>query len=200
MALNITFVVNYYDRDAALVADCVAALNHFYPAATVLQIEDNPPLKTPDKAGQWTERWMTQAAATSPDIIIKVDPDTRALRAVTSFPTTDIFGQLAPEGTYFPGSSGIISGGCIGFKASAVTAILNSGLLRDMRYSAKPFACVERRFGLPQSWIVLNDPIVHDVAQRLSLTEGIWDGLSLKHSWDADKTHPADATFIHPAD
>ncbi len=199
MALpKITFAMTYCERDAALVNKSQAALESLYPEARVIVIADNPRIKLPGFQGQWTERWMKAALATDADIIVKIDPDTRAMRVAT-FPTEDVFGQMAPTGAYYPNSNGIISGGAIGFQQAAVQKIVDSGFLRDTKYDVKPYATEERRFGTPRETILLQDFITHDVAERLNLTKGDWPGLHLKFSWEADQNvHPKNATFIHP--
>jgi hypothetical protein len=196
--MKVCFVMNFCSRDSALAPKSAAALKSLYPTATVLTIEDNPPLKTPDKAGQWTERWMQAAMGDDPDIIIKLDPDTRALKAVQSFPTAEVFGQVAAPDTYFKGSNAIISGGCIGFQAEAVKKILDSGFLRDEKYTKAPYAVEERRYGKPRPMIALNDPIVDDIAQRLKLTKGAWIGIDIHYSWEPARPFRKDATFVHP--
>ena len=197
MAAKVTFAITYWKKDAALAQKSAAALKLLYPTAQVLVIEDSPRLKLAEFGGQWTERWMTQALATGADVIVKVDPDTRALRPA-SFPTADIFGMTSPMGTYYPKSTGILSGGAIGFQAAAVEKILASGLLRDVKYTTKPYATEERRHGIPREQIALQDPIVHDIATRLSLNEGQWPGLHIKFSWEPAQKAPANATFAHP--
>jgi hypothetical protein len=196
---KITFAMTFCARDAALAKINAARLQALYPAATVLAIDDNnTQLKLAGHAGQWTERMMQQAMATSPDIVIKLDPDTKPLVAVSVFPTSDVFGQMAPVGTYYPKSTGIISGGCIGFQAAAVSKILASGLLTNAKYNEKPYACEERRYGYPRATVVLNDPIVSDVVKQLGLSEGVWEGLDLMMSWEPTRAFKANATFVHP--
>lgn len=198
MAPKITFAVTYWKRDAALVPKCEAALKALYPAAQIVLIEDSARLKLAQNGGQWTERWMTQAMATSPDIVIKLDPDTRAVKTCMTLPKFDIFGQTAPVGTYFPKSDGIVCGGAIGFQAAAVQKILDSKLLSDAKYTQKPYWTEERRFGTPREHIALQDPIVHDIAQRLNLSEGAWDGLDLMMSWEPSRPFKPNSTFVHP--
>ena len=198
MAAKITFAITYWQKDAALAQKSAAALKQIYPTAQVLVIEDNPHLKLAQFGGQWTERWMKAALATEADVIIKLDPDTRATNAVTTFPTTDVFGQEAPVNTYWPKSSNILCGGAIGFQAAAVQKIVASGFLLDSKYTQKPYVTEERRFGTPRETISLQDPIVADVVQRLSLTTGNWPGLSIKFAWEPAVAPPKDAIFVHP--
>jgi hypothetical protein len=194
--MTLCFAITHCDRDASLAELSAAALKSLYPDAHIVVIEDKPRLKLPQFSGQWTQRWMEEAVATGADIIIKLDPDTRA-KNVAAFPEFDIFGQVSPDGTY-PQMSGIICGACIGFQKAAVEKILSSGFLLDAKYSEKPYAATERRYQ-PWETVSLQDPIVHDVAQRLGLSQGSWAGLSIKFSWDAHKdAHPRNATFVHP--
>jgi hypothetical protein len=139
---------------------------------------------------------MKQALATGADIIVKLDPDTRARAAVTTFPTTDVFGQMSPAKTYHQ-LSGVLYGAAIGFKASAVKKILESGYLRSPVYKQTPYLTRETRY-TPIEFISLQDPIVHDVAVRLKLTEGPWPGLFIQPHWETATTPPSDATFVHP--
>jgi hypothetical protein len=140
---------------------------------------------------------MTQAITTGADIIVKVDPDTRATNLAT-FPSADVFGFLAPNGIYSPKSSGIFCGAAIGFQSSAVEKILSSGHLTDQKYTRKPFVTPERRYGHPREVIALQDPIVADVVSRLRLTTANWPGLHIRFSWDRPVPPPSGATFIHP--
>lgn len=198
MALKVCFVMTYCERDASLTAASAAALKSLYPDATVLVIDDSTTrLKLAPNGGQWSQRWMSQALASGADIIVKLDPDTRAVK-VASFPAEDVFGMQAPEGTYFPQSSGVISGGAIGFQAAAVQKILDSGFLLDAKYTEKPYATEERRFGHPRPTVILQDPIVGDVAQRLGLSQGVWEGLDIHFSWEPPVPFRKDATFVHP--
>lgn len=199
MAANkLTFVMNYTQRDAALSLKSAFALKTLYPGVEVILIEDSPRLKLPQFSGQWTDRWMKAALLTDADIIIKLDPDTRATKAAASFPTTDIFGQQAPLGTYFPKSTGIICGGAIGFQRAAVQKIVDSGFLLDPKYTVKPYLTEERRFGTPRETVSLQDPIVADIAQRLGLKSGDWPGLHIKFQWEPPVVAPKDALFAHP--
>lgn len=198
MATKVTFVMTHYQRDAALSLKTEAALKTMYPTAQVLNLEDTANLKnTP--GGEWTQRWMKAAADwTSPDIIVKLDPDTQPLIAVTTWPTTEMFGQQSPADAYFKGSTNIICGACIGFKTEAVKKILASGLLTNAKYTVKPYICAERRYGFPRPTIALQDPIMADIALRLGLTTGEWPGLFMQMHWEPKKKVPAATTFDHP--
>jgi hypothetical protein len=193
--MNITFVITSY-QDSVLAAQSAAAAKTLYPSAQIVQLSDLPPnrLKLPQFSGQWTERWMKAALATNADIIIKIDPDTRAYNAVTTFPTTDIFGQIAQNGIY-GGLKGVIHGAAIGFQRAAVEKIVASGLLSDKKYTVKPYTTTR---GLTET-ISLQDPIVHDVATRLGLTMGAWAGTSIRTKWQGKKTvDTTKVTFAHP--
>jgi hypothetical protein len=199
MAPKLFFAMNYCERDKTLASKSMSACQKLYPNDLVVGIPDTPRLKLAQFGGQWTQRWMEAALADAEaEIIIKIDPDTRALKACRAFPTTDIFGQLAPEGTYYPKSNGIICGGAIGFTRAAVQKIVDSKLLLDPKYTQKPYWTEERRFGTPREHIALQDPIVHDIAQRLNLSEGAWDGLDLMMSWEPSRPFQKTATFVHP--
>lgn len=196
--MSLCFAMTHCDRDASLAGISSAALKSLYPGATVLVIEDKPRLKLPLFSGQWTKRWMEKAMATGADIVVKLDPDTRAMRTVSNFPASDVFGQLAAKGDYFPNSDGILSGACIGFQAAAVKRILDSGILTDAKYTQKPYWAAERRYGTPWEGISLQDPIVADVMQRLNLASQCWEGLDLMMSWEPPRPFRKDATFVHP--
>jgi hypothetical protein len=143
---KVTFVMSHYKRDATLSLKTIVALRALYPSAQVLNIEDTKNLKnTP--GGQWTQQWMEAAMATSPDIIVKLDPDTKPLKAVTVWPSTEVFGQMASPDAYFKGSTNIICGACIGFQTEAVQKVLASGLLTNAKYTVKPYVVPERRYG-----------------------------------------------------
>ena len=195
--MKLTFVLTYWKGDRDIHAKCVESLTKAYPTAQIKVLCDTDRLKTGKNAGRWTKRWMERALKTGADIIIKVDPDTRAQVPATSFPDFDIFGQISADNAYFPGSRGVMEGGAIGFKASAVKAILDSGKLLDERYESAPFVPEPPRFGTPKPRIILQDPIVHAVAMQLGLKEGPWPGLDLKMHWETG-THSKDALFIHP--
>lgn len=192
----LAFAMTYCSRDKQLAQDSSAALKTLYPQAQVLLIEDNPRLKLPQFSGQWTERWMKQALTTGADIIVKVDPDTRALAAVTNWPITDIFGQVSPDKTYH-NLTGVLYGAAIGFKASTVKKILDSGQLRHPRYKQPPFVTRETRY-TPVEFISLQDPIVHDIAVRLKLAEGPWPGIFIQPHWETPAIPPPNTTFVHP--
>lgn len=198
MAPRLTFAMTYCDRDAALAQKSADAVRALYPDASVIVIEDNPRLKLAQFGGQWTERWMQAALATDANIIVKLDPDTRALRTVTHFPMALVFGQMASVGTYHPNSEGMILGGAIGFKRFLVEKIVDSGFLRDAKYTKEPYVREERRFGDPKEMVAMQDPIVHDITQRFGLSEGVWDGLDLMMSWDEARPFRQNATFAHP--
>jgi hypothetical protein len=193
--MNITFAITSY-QDAALATKTAAALKALYPNATIVRASDLPPhrLKLPQFSGQWTERWMKGALATPADIIVKIDPDTRAYNAVATFPTTDIFGQIAKNGVYY-NLKGVIHGAAIGFKRSAVEKIVESGLLTSVKYTVKPYVTSRDS----TETISLQDPIVHDIALQLGLTMGAWPGLSIRTRWDdATTVDKSKVTFAHP--
>jgi len=194
--MNITFAITSYQEPAELVAKSVAALKTLYPDASVVQLSDLAPnrLKLPQFAGTWTLRWMQAALATNADVIVKIDPDTRAYKAVTTFPTADIFGQIAKNGVYY-NLKGVIHGAAIGFQRSAVQKIANSGLLLDKKYTALPYVFSRDE----KEAISLQDPIVHDVSIRLGLTTGSWEGLQIQTRWEQiKKVDTSKVTFAHP--
>jgi hypothetical protein len=192
--MNITFAITSYE-DSVLAAQSAAAAKTLYPSAQIVQLSDLAPnrLKLPQFAGAWTERWMKATLATNADIIIKIDPDTRAYNAVTTFPTTDIFGQIAENGIYW-NVKGVIHGAAIGFQRSAIQKIVDSGLLLDKKYTTKPYLYSRDM----TEAISLQDPIVHDVALRLGLTMGAWAGLQLFTKWQQPTVDKSTATFAHP--
>jgi hypothetical protein len=200
MATKLAFAINYCQRDAALAQNSAVAVKRYYPDASVVLIDDSKTsLKLPPNAGQWTQRWMTQALATGADIVIKIDPDTRAMRTAMSFPTADVFGQPSVVGTYYPKSPAtILYGACIGFQKAAAEKIVASNLLLNTKYNEKPYVCEERRYGTPRFDVILNDPVMDDVTAQLGLSKAAWSGLDMKNSWDADRTHSPNATFVHP--
>lgn len=198
MTPRLTFAMTYCDRDAALAQKSADAVRTLYPSAQIVLIEDHPRLKLAHFGGQWTERWMQAALATDANIIVKLDPDTRAMRTVTHFPMALVFGQMAPMGAYYSKSDGIILGGAIGFKRFLVEKIVDSALLQDARYTEKPYAREERRFGDPKEVIAMQDPIVADILQRLDVFQGVWDGLDLMMSWEPVRSFRQTATFVHP--
>ncbi len=194
--MNMTFAITTYQEPAELVAKSVAALKASYPDASIVQLSDLPPnrLKLPQFAGAWTLRWMEASLKTNADVIVKVDPDTRAYKAVTEFPKTDIFGQVAKNGVYY-NLKGVIHGAAIGFQRSAVQKIVDSGLLFDKKYTASPYLYTRDE----KEAISLQDPIVHDVAIRLGLTMGSWDGLQIQTRWEQiEKVDTSKVTFAHP--
>jgi hypothetical protein len=190
--MKLTFALTSY-QDADLALKSIAALQRTYPGAAILHLSDlQVRLKLPQFAGQWTERWMKAALATDADIIVKVDPDTRAY-AAAQWPGEDIFGQRAVNGTYW-NVKGVLHGAAIGFKRSAVEKIVSSGLLRDVKYTKHPYVTSRDE----AETISLQDPMVHDIAQRLGLTEGEWDGLAIRTKWDTAPVIDERKTFIHP--
>lgn len=191
----LTFVLTSY-KDADLSVKTIEALVKVYPGASIIHLSDSAPnrLKLPQFAGAWTERWMKAGLGTNADIIVKLDPDTRAYVAVTDFPATDIFGQVAVNGTYWD-VKGVIHGAAIGFKRSAVEKIVQSGLLHDKKYTTHPYVTSR---DLTET-ISLQDPIVHDIAVRLGLSEGNWPGLQILTKWDEQrKIDMSKVTFAHP--
>jgi hypothetical protein len=121
------------------------------------------------------------------------------LKAATSFPTADVFGQQSILGTYFPQSpTTIICGACIGFQAASAEKIVNSGLLLNAKYNSAPYAYAERRYGTPRQTVILNDPIMDDVITQLGLTKAVWTNLHLQMSWEPATKIPAGTTFAHP--
>jgi hypothetical protein len=196
--MNVAFVVTWCLHDRNFYKNSVESVARCYPNAEIVTVADSPRLKLGEFGGQWTKRWMERVLETEADTIIKFDPDTRAQVAAANFPDFDIFGQESQDDTYFAGSKGILLGCAIGFKRSAVKAILDSGKLLDPKYTEAPYAFTEYRFGTHYIGS-LQDPIVHDIALQLGLKEGVWSGLDLKMSWHADKNvHPSTALFIHP--
>jgi hypothetical protein len=184
--MDLTFAINSCKYDAALVPLCTAALTKLYPNAKIVVVPDLAPneLKLPAHAGAWTERWMQQALAASTDgIIVKLDPDTRAYNAITSWPTQDAFGQIAGPKVY-PGVKGsVIFGACIGFQRAAVAKIVQSQILLDAKYTVAPYLFTEFRSGREKRQISLQDPIMADVISRLGLSTGTLPNLYMGLSW-----------------
>ena len=187
----IAFAITSY-RDGELALRSIAALRLVYPESRITHIQDEPRLKLPQFAGRWTERWMRACLLGDLTTLIKLDPDTRCLRRA-SLPDGDLWGQVAPPHVYW-GVEGVLYGGAIGFKREAAQKIVDSGLLLDEKYTVKPY--VFERNG---EWLSLQDPIVHDVAQRLGLHETPWSevymALSGKRLRNIDVTKFA---FVHP--
>lgn len=193
--MSLTFAITSYE-DSDLAVKSIAALRKLYPTATIVFLSDLPPnrLKLPQFCGAWTERWMKAALGTDAEIIVKIDPDTRAFVAATEFPGADIFGQIAKNGIYYS-VKGVIHGAAIGFQRSAVEKIVQSGLLLDKKYTVQPYV-TNRDL---RETISLQDPIVHDVAVRLGLTMAAWDGLHIRTRWDNEEQMDVSKFyFAHP--
>lgn len=195
--MKFTWVMTYCDADRLLKDRSVEAMKRLYPDADGIVLYDRPDfsLKVPEWFGFWTQRWMYAALECKNDIIVKIDPDTRAVNAVTEFPETDIFGYTAPKNTYWPGSKAIICGAAIGFYRDVVERIIYSGDLRDDKYSFAPYAS---EMGTPAKPVSLQDAITADVIKRHGFTTGDWPGLHIRFSWDKPEFAPPTATFVHP--
>lgn len=177
-------------QDGELAKKSIRALREFYPKSPVVLCSDEDErLKLPELCGAWTERWMKGCMKTDADIIVKLDPDTRAYNRVSEWPESDVFGVWAPIGVYAAlGAPHTIYGAAIGFQRHGVKRILDSGLLRDSKY--KKFA-----------WegVSIQDPIVTDIVKTLGLSVSPWSGLHIRTKWDGlgefDKKKVA---FAHP--
>jgi hypothetical protein len=164
------FAINVYQNEAQATA-LSAKLKALYPESQISLISDEGPshLKTADKAGQWTERWLKAfiaQLAPQANVCIKVDPDVAAVKAVTEFPVADIFGPLM----IFPDGASLVYGIAMGITRQAAQKILDSGLLRDAKYTAEGFTYVNSR-GVRVS---CQDLITADIIRRLNLKVAEW--------------------------
>ena len=188
----LTFAMTTY-KDVELARKSIKALKEFYPKASIVLCNDEiEHLKVPEKCGAWTERWMKKSMETEADIIVKVDPDTRAFNSLWGhdrMPDADVFGVVAPNWVYAAlGATGVLYGACIGFRRTAVKAILDSGFLHDPKY--KTFAYEGQS---------IQDPIVTDVVKRLGLSIGYWKNLHIRTRFDGLGTFDRNkVTFAHP--
>lgn len=193
--MKLTFAISSWQKDADLAPKAIESLKKAYPDAVIVHCVDVPPnrIKLPQFAGAWTERWMKAALETAADIIVKVDPDTRAYVRATEFPKEDIFGQVSDPGTYWH-IEGVIFGAAIGFQRSAVEKIVASGLLNDKKYTVHPYLFDREE----DTTVSLQDPIVHDIGLRLQLSSGKWTGLQMHTRWGDPVRDAEKYTFVHP--
>jgi hypothetical protein len=187
--MNVTFAMTTF-HEGVLVDKSVKALREFHPKSTIVVLHDEETnLKVPELRGTWTANWMLTALATDADIIVKVDPDTRAYNTVSKWPESDVFGEIAPNWVYAGlGATNVVFGACIGFKRSAVKKILDSGYLLDKQY--EKFA---------HKGVSIQDPIVTDVINRLGLSIGHWSGLHMRTRFKEIGTFDKkQVAFAHP--
>lgn len=168
--MHLTFAIMSYTYDSEKVEPTIAKLKQNYPEADVIHIPDLPPnrVKPLKFAGLWTQRYLAAALETSADIIIRIDPDTLIYRKLTTFPTADIFGGIS-QGTRWH-----VMGGAIGFQRNAAERIVASKILLEEKYTSLYYGNLEIRHGLKPEFMAIQDLIMADVIERLSLTVERW--------------------------
>jgi hypothetical protein len=183
---RLTFVMTYCSADEHLVELSVGALHRLYPQATIIALFDEGNLKRNAKSGEWTQRMFQRALETDADIIVKIDPDTRAFAPVSDWPREDVFGQMSPDWVYRGcGVHNVIFGACIGFQRAALQKILDSGYLLDRSYVWKGDST--------------QDPIVAEAIRRLNLSVGHLPNLRIKTRWEKlGDFDQKGVTFAHP--
>jgi hypothetical protein len=194
--LKLAIALTTYNEPKHEVVLLVKQLKKLYPAATLLQFDDKASrLKLPKFGGQWTLRFLTAFLATDCDVLVKIDPDTEARRAVTTFPDADLFGNCVV---------GQVLGGAMGFSRAGAQKIVDSGVLSDAKYKAPAFT-YQRYMGknlkpgepYNSAAISCQDKIMADVITRLNLKTAQWDEVLVFAEWWA-KPNSGDYAFVHP--
>lgn len=186
--MSVTFVINYVQSNQPAAAALRGKLTSLYPASTnILMIEDNPRIKVVGHGGEWTQRWLTQALATDGDPIIKIDPDILVPRAVTSFPTADVFGHIL---IYADGSTHCC-GGTFGISRACAQKIVDSKLLLDEKYLAPFYTYVWNG-----ETVAFQDRIFADVCKRLGIKMTRCSEMWME--FFQSPRDPKQHAFIHP--
>jgi hypothetical protein len=191
----------YKDQEKAKA--CITALQAFY-ADPILSISDGTKdaeysrfciergvshidgarLKLPQFAGLWTERYLEEFLVSPEPFVLKLDPDTKVQHKVDSFPEADIFCTFK----YSHSGAKYFSGAALGCSRAAAKRILASRLLRDGEYTKNIYAhhrylppLLRKGEELDHSAISLQDEILTDICERLSLDVFEWSDVSLEN-------------------
>jgi hypothetical protein len=180
--VKLAFALTHYnDNPEATLAE----LQRYYPDAEVLVFDDaKEHLKTADKAGRWTERYLKAFLATDADVLIKVDPDTAVNGTVASFPEADVFGQR------YMGQH--VQGGAMGYSRAAAQKIVDSGLLLRAKYTLLEYTYAHKS----GRSVSCQDRIVGDVVKQLGLSIAPWPAASVLTF--PPKRDTGEFAFVHP--
>lgn len=185
------FVINVW-KNADQAQKLSAKLTSLYPQSSVCLISDETEhLKTQDKAGAWTERWLKAFVGDGllypgVNVCIKVDPDVTPYKAVTEFPEADVFGAQH----IFRDGSFMVLGGAMGITRQAAQKILDSGFLHDKKYTGDEYTYPSKG-----AMVSLQDKIVSDIIVRLKLKVGHWHDV-YAHVRQAPQ-NPASYAFVN---
>lgn len=171
------FAITTY-KDVELAETVISEIRQYFPESPIIQLSDIPHrLKVPKFGGAWTKRYLSSfMAKCSSPLLIKIDPDCGVYKNLTSFPSTELFGQYD--------KNKVLYGGILGFSREAVKKILDSKLLDDSEYLKPKNEYKYHRFippnlkaGEVRDPIVVSrqDIILGDVVSRLALTTAEWN-------------------------
>ncbi len=139
--MNITFVVNYCDKDFHLLDKSLENLRKFYPNAKIVSIHDVPHLKTRFDIRFWIERYLRSALLFDFDYVIKVDPDAECRGTLKIEGSPDVFCVKKFYKTKPHGGPVVMEfmphAGVIGFSKEFVYRMFP--LLENPRYINHPF-------------------------------------------------------------
>lgn len=183
--MKLLFIINVFKNQPQ--ADKLAAkLGVLYPDAKVLQVSDEiVHIKNQANAGLWTYRWLKAFLDSDAELCIKVDPDMQAVRAVTTFPTADVFGDVR----LLENGQKHVMGCAIGFTRAGANNVVNSGLLNDKIYTSDIYTY--QQGAVKQSF---QDLILNDVLRRLKIVPEHWHEVWAQYQ----QTPRASFAFVHP--
>lgn len=210
-----TFYIGVY-KDQRYAENLIQALRNIYPELRIISISDGVKdteyemfcnknkvdyilgdrIKLPEFSGQWTKRWLK---ASMDDLIIKLDPDSMAIKSLSSIPDSDVFGHILTLH-----SRSVVLGGVFGIRGNAAQKILNSGILDDKKFTTNAYAyprfCKEGiKYGedLEEDWVSSQDQIMCDVIKQLNLSIAEWNEVLVKDGCYV--VNPDDRyAFVHP--
>jgi predicted GH43/DUF377 family glycosyl hydrolase len=103
-------------------------------------------LRSLQSGALWWERFFYEALKHPVDYILKVDPDTRFWRRLSSIPQADFFGTVRGEGS----ENEHVQAGCMGFSRCFAERVLKCGVARDPVYRSRQTWTLGKR---SEAWI-----------------------------------------------
>jgi hypothetical protein len=175
--LNLSFIVNTWEKDSSLASELLLQMRKFYPDAQILVSSDGPAtpelqqscidtgatltegerLKNQPSSNAWTIRMFQLMSQLDSEYVIKIDPDCRLNRKLT-FPDEafNIAAKLL-GGVKFIGP-------CIIFSKGTISKIQSSGLLQSLPAQSYRFSR-----GEPLKDLHTQDDLLRRIIPKLGL-------------------------------
>ena len=165
----------YPDVDVLVILDGVHAPElEAYCTAARINLHKGRRLK---ESPQWIVRFLRLFLATSQaEHLIKIDPDTKLLKPLQFLGSGDVFGTMHRQNSW-----AYINGGAMGFRRSAATKLLQSGILDNPRYCQEafrynrwlpPYLATSEQRRLDR--VIASDLILSDAARSIGLECADW--------------------------